>query len=136
MDESLYSYVHNYIKYHSNRRWLLSEELYLLLICDLSLIGYNFSIKIPQLPKNGSLYIYQSEKPYFTITNDHINWIKKKGSIRLQETFQKIRLNGIHNICTDICINYIDIYYIIYYFNHIVIYYKNHREQYKVFLSN
>jgi len=49
--------------------------------------------------RNGDFYFHEHSKKYLSLrSDDGINWTKKKGENRLQETFQMIKVNNLEMI--------------------------------------
>eukprot|EP00601_Ochromonadales_sp_CCMP2298_P029745 CAMPEP_0173330350 /NCGR_PEP_ID=MMETSP1144-20121109/3202_1 /TAXON_ID=483371 /ORGANISM="non described non described, Strain CCMP2298" /LENGTH=161 /DNA_ID=CAMNT_0014275021 /DNA_START=101 /DNA_END=582 /DNA_ORIENTATION=+ len=77
-------------------RWLYAEEIFIILSGDPACIGLNVSGSNPVYPQSGQLYIYQGSDVSFK--NDGVDYAKKKGQDRPQETYQNINVNGADTI--------------------------------------
>ena len=76
--------------------WLQPEVIEVIL-SDPVTAGFHFSSGPPVSPCDGQLYLFDQAlvKHY---KQDGVNWVKKKGSGRVQEVHQKISINGFERI--------------------------------------
>ena len=80
----------------ASQRWLTPQEISNM-IYNFEALGFGESTAPPSLPENGQLYFYD-RRVVKSYKADGVNWVVRKGSDRVQETYQSLKIDGVDRL--------------------------------------